>query len=278
MSQKKTKKSLGSDFKNQILNKNCFNFYATKIKIMNFCHKRKLKIFKTIQINKNLIFMTIGFLIGFSLATWIRSIFYPCNFSNGLKILSSSHESKKLVFIGVLTAQHFLDTRAKAIYETWGQTVPGKIQFFSRFNSTTRYSIPLVSVKNVNDSYPPLKKSFMMLKYMHDNYIDKFEWFMRAEDDVYIKSDSLEIFLRSLNSSKPHFIGHPLLDGEENLCMGGPGIVMSRVTLKLFVKHISLCLKNLYSSNEDVEIGRCVEKFANISCTLSNEVSKSFHF
>ena len=47
-------------------------------------------------------------------------------------------------------------------------------------------------------------------------------------------------------------------------------------TLRLVVPHISYCLKNLYSTHEDVEIGRCIRKFANISCTWAYEV-KSFN-
>ena len=55
---------------------------------------------------------------------------------------------------------------------------------------------------------------------------------------------------------------------------------MSRETLKRVVPHISYCLKNLYSTHEDVEIGRCIRKFANISCTWSYEMQvwKNFTF
>lgn len=157
------------------------------------------------------------------------------------------------------------------------------MSFFSRSGSSSQYKIPLVSLPGVDDSYPPQKKSFMMLKFMHDNYLEKFEWFMRVDDDVYIRPDKLELFLRSINSSKPQFIGQAglgnekefgllSLDYDENFCMGGPGIVMSRETLRLVVPHISYCLKNLYSTHEDVEIGRCVRKFANVSCTWAYEV------
>jgi chondroitin sulfate synthase len=129
----------------------------------------------------------------------------------------------------------------------------------------------------------------MMLKFMYDNYLEKFEWFMRVDDDVYIRPDKLELFLRSINSSKPQFIGQAglgnekefgllSLDYDENFCMGGPGIVMSRETLRLVVPHISYCLKNLYSTHEDVEIGRCVRKFANVSCTWAYEVNWLFLF
>lgn len=57
--------------------------------------------------------------------------------------------------------------------------------------------------------------------------------------------------------------------------MGGPGVIMSRETLRRVAPHIPTCLKNLYSTHEDVEIGRCVQKFAGIPCTWNYEVS--FH-
>lgn len=67
--------------------------------------------------------------------------------------------------------------------------------------------LPVVALNGVDDSYPPQKKSFMMLHYMYEHFIDKFEWFLRADDDVFIKPDKLEKFLRRVDSSKAQFIG-----------------------------------------------------------------------
>lgn len=65
------------------------------------------------------------------------------------------------------------------------------------------------------------------------------------------------------------------LEYDENFCMGGPGVILSRETLRRVAPHIPTCLKNLYSTHEDVEIGRCVQKYAGIPCTWNYEV-KSF--
>lgn len=100
---------------------------------------------------------------------------------------------------------------------------------------------------------------------MYEHFIDKFEWFLRADDDVFIKPDKLEKFLRRVDSTKAQFIGKLRviaswnvfnnfglfappegqagrgnneefgllsLEFDENFCMGGPGIIMSRQTLK----------------------------------------------
>ena len=195
-------------------------------------------------------------------------------------------QSKKLLLVGVMTAKKYLTSRIIASYQTWAKTIPGDVIYFSSENSE-EHALPglhVVGLKGVTDVYPPQKKSFLMLKYMHDLYKDKYEWFMRADDDVYIKGDELGKFLRSINSSNPHFIGQAglgnkdefgrlHLDKNENFCMGGPGMVLSRVVLEKMAPHISYCLKNLFSTHEDVEIGRCVQKFSGTSCTWAFEVS-----
>ncbi|KAI4458334.1 chondroitin synthase [Holotrichia oblita] len=193
---------------------------------------------------------------------------------------------EQLVFVGVMTAAKYLETRAKTVYETWGKNVPGQMVFFSSEYSQTN-SVPLIPLSGVDDSYPPQKKSFFMLKYMHDHFIDKFEWFIRADDDVYMRTDRLENLLRSVDSRKPWFIGQTgrgnseefgllSLESDENFCMGGPGVIFSRETLRRIAPYIEECLMNLYTTHEDVEVGRCVRKFAGISCTWSYEAGHNF--
>ena len=100
------------------------------------------------------------------------------------------------VFVGIMTAKKFIDNRGLASHRTWASRINGKVMFFSSEGSVSNYGVPVVALPGVDDSYPPQKKSFMMLKYMHDHFIDKFEWFMRADDDVFIKGDKLDEFLR----------------------------------------------------------------------------------
>ncbi|XP_016091605.1 chondroitin sulfate synthase 1-like [Sinocyclocheilus grahami] len=196
--------------------------------------------------------------------------------------------SSTFLFVGVMTAQKYLNNRAVAAYGTWAKTIPGKVEFFSSEGSDTTIPIPVVALQNVDDSYPPQKKSFMMLKYMHDHYLDQFEWFMRADDDVYIKSEKLESFLRSLNSSEAIFLGQTgmgardelgklALEPGENFCMGGPGVIMSREVLRKMVPHIRQCLQEMYTTHEDVEVGRCVRRFAGVQCVWSYEMQQLFY-
>ncbi|XP_062290672.1 chondroitin sulfate synthase 3 [Scomber scombrus] len=198
---------------------------------------------------------------------------------------------KHFLFVGVMTAKKYLGTRAVAAYNTWSHSIPGKVEFFSSEGSGTvrlPVPIPVVSLAGVDDSYPPQKKSFMMLKYIHDHYLDKYEWFMRADDDVYIRGEKLELFLRSLNSSKPLYLGQTglgmaeelgrlALEPGENFCMGGPGMIFSREVLRRMVPHISTCLREMYTTHEDVEVGRCVRRFGGTQCVWSYEMQQLFY-
>ena len=249
----------------------------------------------------------LGFLFGFFLVNWckvgvishcglkgvcckeIRLGSKPVTVANNQEDSSSASSNLKdrddFIFVGIMTAKKYIDNRGLASHRSWASRINGKVMFFSSEGSSSSYDVPVVPLVGVDDAYPPQKKSFMMLKYMHDHFLDKYEWFMRADDDVFIKGDKLDEFLRGINSSQPRFIGQAgtgkadelgklHLKATENFCMGGPGMIFSRETLRRMAPHISYCLRHLYTYHEDVEIGRCVRKWAGIQCTWAYEVSK----
>ncbi|XP_006131934.3 chondroitin sulfate synthase 3 [Pelodiscus sinensis] len=203
-------------------------------------------------------------------------------------------QPRNFLYVGVMTAQKYLGSRAVAAQRTWARSIPGRVEFFSSQGSPAPRPgqglppLPVIALPGVDDSYPPQKKSFMMIKYMHDHYLDKYEWFMRADDDVYIKGEKLEEFLRSLNSSKPLYLGQTGLgnieelgklglEPGENFCMGGPGMIFSREVLRRMVPHIGECLREMYTTHEDVEVGRCVRRFGGTQCVWSYEMQQLFH-
>ncbi|XP_078599027.1 chondroitin sulfate synthase 3-like [Branchiostoma floridae x Branchiostoma japonicum] len=246
-----------------------------------------------------------GVILGFSMTVWLTVLMVPdrhlgqqhvsghmAGQAKGKVVQSYSTYPMKYkghIYVGIMTAKKYLNSRALATYETWGKQISGKVEFFSATDSKTSLGnkIPIVSIPGVTDVYPPQKKAFLMLKYMHDHYLDDYEWFVRADDDVYIRGDRLENFLRKVDSSQPLYIGQAGVGKEdelgrlglrpdENYCMGGPGMIMSRETLRRVVPNIPWCLKNLYSSHEDVEIGRCITKFAGITCTSAFDTRDIF--
>ena len=201
------------------------------------------------------------------------------------KVEIESNEND-LVLIGVMTAQKYLNSRVVAANRTWVPGIPGRVIFFSSEGSQSLPGVQVVALKGVDDSYPPQKKSFLMLKYMHEHYGDNYRFFMRADDDVYIRGDRLLIFLKSIDTSgnKSLFIGQTglgnkdefgalYLNDSDNFCMGGPAMILTPPTLAALAQHAHHCLHNLYTSHEDVEVGRCIQHHANVSCTWAYEVT-----
>ena len=132
---------------------------------------------------KKAVMLFLGILLGFFVVRIARTFYGdvdqcsrttpPPTPSTRFELQVEERDSReKLLFVGVMTAAQYLETRAKAAYETWGSAVPGKIAFFSSEGSRSS-SVPLVALSGVDDSYPPQKKSFTMLKYMHDHFIDR---------------------------------------------------------------------------------------------------------
>ena len=252
--------------------------------------------YRTMSNNKRLKIVTqflVGLVIGLFLGTYYRkntegSLMQKFtkynNGSNDINDGELGHIHTNLMLVGVLTAKEYINTRMEAINGTWAETIPGKVLFFSGEDSTSNSTgNNQIKLPGVTDTYPPQKKAFLMLKYMHDFYLDQFEWFVRADDDVYIKGEKLGKFLASVNSSELHYIGQSGVGREDErgklglsdsktYCMGGPGVIMSRATLAKVAPNISYCLKNPYTSHEDTELGRCVSLFTNVSCTRNHEV------
>eukprot|EP00106_Octopus_bimaculoides_P022214 XP_014789656.1 PREDICTED: uncharacterized protein LOC106883238 [Octopus bimaculoides] len=117
---------------------------------------------------------------------------------------------KKLVLVGVMTSSQYFETRDWAIRMTWLKSIPGDVVFFvGNTTDPAPPGMPLVRLNRVPDNvYPPQGKVFEMLKYLHENHADKYEYFIRADDDAFIKGQELGSLLKSLNSEEKIYMGH----------------------------------------------------------------------
>ena len=205
------------------------------------------------------------------------------------RYLSRELSPRRMVLVGVVTAQRYLDTRARGIYRTWAKDPSLDVLFYT---GTSRASdgveLPVVSLGGVDDDqYPPQRKVFAMLRHMFEHHIDTYDFFMRADDDVYVKPDRLRDLLESVNPAQDIYMGSPGFGrerdqerirlgraGVDRYCMGGPGVIFSRSALRRLGPHLNECLSDVVVSyNEDVEVGRCVLRVLDVQCTWAWEVS-----
>lgn len=203
---------------------------------------------------------------------------------------------RKNVLIGVVTTEKYLLTRASAIHNTWAQDLGPRNEMYFFVGEDCKTDHPLVKDMSIiklkgvpDDVYPPQKKVFAVLEYMHAEFGGDFRWFIRADDDVYIRMDKLEIMLDDWEWTEKLELGHPgyglkedrlrlKLLPHETYCMGGPGVVLSAPALTALAPNLNKCLKavEFYNQkgdrdigwfNEDVELGRCVSRTVGIGCS-----------
>ncbi len=208
---------------------------------------------------------------------------------------------RKNILFAVMTTEKYLLTRARTIYNTWAQDVGPKNQFvfFVGEHSNTSHpalkGLPIIKIAGIRDDlYPPLEKVFGILEYFYKEFGERFRWFVRADDDVYIRVDKLEAMLRKQDWTQRLYMGqrgrgmkihqHILkLLPTESYCMGGSSILFSAAGLKALYPHLGKCLKATFMYNsrvskdmrwvhDDVEVGRCASRTLGLHCTSGSQV------
>ena len=184
-----------------------------------------------------------------------RKLFRPGSRSEP-RTLRDEYVFKKRLLVGVLTQQEYLPTRAKALYETWGKEVDKLILFVGEDCNVSAdlMHLPIVKLKGVPDHvYPPLKKAFAVMKYMYSQHINEFNWFIRADDDMYVRTKKLTDLLDKMNPYERVYLGRAGAGRKEDLkrlellpheryCMGGPGVILSNGAMRGVGPHLDNCL------------------------------------
>ena len=171
--------------------------------------------------------------------------------------LRQEYKLRKTIFVGVMTSQLYLPTRAKALYDTWAGDVSMLVFFVGQdcFIPPDLSHLPIIKLQGVPDAiYPPLQKAFGVMKYMYEHFVNDYNWFIRADDDVYIRGKKLMDLLHSMDQNDLISLGRAgegrvqdlerlQLLKHERYCMGGPGMIFSRGMMLALGPYLDLCLE-----------------------------------
>jgi glycoprotein-N-acetylgalactosamine 3-beta-galactosyltransferase len=69
--------------------------------------------------------------------------------------------------------------------------------------------LPIAPIKNITAGYEHLtQKSTLAFLFAYENYLNDFEWFVKADDDTYLFVDHLKAFLSEQNPLEPVTFGY----------------------------------------------------------------------
>ncbi|XP_052064997.1 glycoprotein-N-acetylgalactosamine 3-beta-galactosyltransferase 1-B-like [Mytilus californianus] len=190
--------------------------------------------------------------------------------------IAENLEKRVRVLCYVMTCPKNLETRAIHVKKTWGK----RCNILLFMSSVSNSSFPTIGL-NVSEGRQHLtQKESGAFDYIFENYRDKADWFLKADDDTYVILENLRYFLKDYNTSDPIFFGHHFkMFSKQGYFSGGAGYVLSREALTRLGtkgKDPKLCRKDGAAS--DAATGQCLEKVGVKVVNSSDALGRSrFH-
>ncbi|XP_017770919.1 PREDICTED: glycoprotein-N-acetylgalactosamine 3-beta-galactosyltransferase 1-like isoform X2 [Nicrophorus vespilloides] len=164
------------------------------------------------------------------------------------------------VLCWVMTGPANHQKKAKHVKNTWGKRC-NVLLFMSSKEDDSLPAVALPVSEGRDNLWGKTKEAF---KYIHKHYLDKADWFLKADDDTYVILENLRYMLQAHDPLDPIYFGcrfKPYV--KQGYMSGGAGYVLSREALKRFIEvgvsNGTLC-RQTNSGSEDVEMGKCMEK------------------
>lgn len=188
------------------------------------------------------------------------------------KRLKFNVTSPQQLYIEIATTEKLLSKRTiAAINDIWGRNVP-KLEFLS---AHSKQELSVVNWNKIDDTRTRQENLYQMLKYTHDYY---YNWFMLANDDVYIRVENVLHFLSDLDLSQM------VKSQEENTkhkphnhnCIGGPRVIFSRAFLLKLIPYFQECLRKMVlkknTMTRDQYLEHCISRKLGVRCTWIDQV------
>ncbi|XP_076436661.1 glycoprotein-N-acetylgalactosamine 3-beta-galactosyltransferase 1-like [Babylonia areolata] len=194
--------------------------------------------------------------------------------------LAEELSHKVRVLCWVMTSPNNLKSKAQHVYATWGKRCNKLIFMSSKVDPNDKLPVVDLPVSEGRDNlWAKTKEAF---KYVYENHINQYDWFVKADDDTYMVVENLRHFLSDKNPTEPLYYGRrfkPYL--RQGYMSGGAGYVLSKEALKRFVE-VSLAkgqnCRGDAGGAEDLEMGKCLQNVGVIAGDTRDELGRErFH-
>ncbi|KAI1707687.1 fringe-like domain-containing protein [Ditylenchus destructor] len=164
------------------------------------------------------------------------------------------------IFCWVLTSPSNHKIRAIHVKATWLQRCNNYM--FVSSKADPELPAPYFNVTEGRDHlWGKTKAAF---KHVYENYLDDYDWFLKADDDTYVVMENLRYLLLPHSPEEPvHFGCKMHFFAAQGYMSGGAGYVLSREAVRRFVAQGLTNSSNCDpkdNGDEDGKMGECLEK------------------
>jgi glycoprotein-N-acetylgalactosamine 3-beta-galactosyltransferase len=166
------------------------------------------------------------------------------------------------IFCFVISSNRSVNSRGKSVYDTWGRDCDNfkfVVKLSENFTLKGIKDSDIIDPPDLTrDSYAFLTdKVYSTFKYLYKHY-NNYDFYLKADDDVFVVMENLREFLSDKNSSIPASFGHysPSVGGFNS---GGAGYVLSNEALLRIGKKLTDDIKSCPNSGqEDTDTHGCL--------------------
>lgn len=206
----------------------------------------------------------------------VKNIVRPRYYSSELGI-------REKLFVGVMTSQQHIDTLATSFNRTVAHLV-NKIKFFINADNVIKSNFVLKNIVGFTDTRENLRP-FHILKYIADNYLNDFDYFLLITDQNYMDARRLMEKLYHISISFDVYMGRPIEPNElhsddqislsdRDYCDLNSGIILSSSVIRKIRTNLDWCVRNAVTSFHSLNIGKCVKYSSKIAgCQQSFQVN-----
>jgi glycoprotein-N-acetylgalactosamine 3-beta-galactosyltransferase len=121
--------------------------------------------------------------------------------------MENNSNSQVRIHCLILTSKQYLDTRARAVHDTWASRCD-KYHFISEYVNDTK-GLQIAPIANITPGYDHLtQKTTLALHFAYENSVNDTDWFVKTDDDTYLFVENLKKFLQVQDTSLPITFGY----------------------------------------------------------------------
>lgn len=195
----------------------------------------------------------------------------------GKDALSHWMSQKIRILCWIMTHPGNLQTKAIHVNATWVKRCSTVL-----FMSSENTDFPTIAVVDHEGRDHLWRKTRGAFEYISKHYLDKADWFLKADDDTYVIMENVRKLVSLYDPEKPIFFGRRFKSFGRKYTSGGAGYVLSRKAVKLLTedafKDTKLCKSATHVGYpEDVEIGRCLKNVGVETGDSRTDIYETFH-